>query len=44
MFWIPQVESGKNLADKEEKPILTDIKAPIPSHIKVHIIDPSLAL
>ena len=45
-FRIPKgrVLQGNNLGYKERRQDLTTIKAPIPPHIKVHIIDPSLAL
>ena len=45
-FWIPKgrVLQGNNLGYKERRQNLTTIKAPIPPHIKVRIIDPSLAL
>ena len=35
---------GKDLGYKERRQDLTTIKAPTPPHVKVHIIDPSLAL
>ena len=35
---------GKDLSYKEKRQDLTTIKAPTPPHIKVRIIDPSLAL
>ena len=35
---------GKDLGYKERRQDLTTIKAPTPPHIKVRIIDPSLAL
>ena len=45
-FWIPEerVLQGNNLGYKERRQNLTTIKAPIPPHIKVRIIDHSLAL
>ena len=45
-FWIPEerVLQENNLGYKERRQSLTTIKAPIPSHIKVRIIDPSLTL
>ena len=45
-FWIPEetVLQGNNLGYKERRQNLTTIKALIPPHIKVRIIDPSLAL
>ena len=45
-FRIPKgrVLQGNNLGYKERRQNLTTIKAPIPPHIKVRIIDPSLAL
>ena len=45
-FRIPKgrVLQGKDLGYKEKRQDLTTIKAPTPPHIKVHIIDPSLAL
>ena len=39
-----RVLHGNNLGYKEKRQNLTTIKAPIPPHIKVRIIDPSLAL
>ena len=44
-FWIPEekVLQGNNLGYKERRQNLTTIKAPMPPHIKVRIIDPSLA-
>ena len=46
MFWIPEKRAlqGNNLGYKKRRQNLTTIKAPIPPHIKVRIIDPSLAL
>ena len=46
MFRIPKrrVLQGKDLGYKEKRQDLTTIKAPTPPHIKVRIIDPSLAL
>ena len=38
------VLQGKDLGYKEKRQDLTTIKAPTPPHIKVRIIDPSLAL
>ena len=38
-----RVLQGNNLGYKEKRQNLTTIKAPIPPHIKVRIIDPSLA-
>ena len=38
------VLQGKDLGYKERRQDLTTIKAPTPPHIKVRIIDPSLAL
>ena len=45
-FRIPEgrVLQGNNLGYKEMRQNLTTIKAPIPSHIKVRIIDPFLPL
>ena len=45
-FWISEerILQGNNLGYKERRQNLTTIKAPIPPHIKVHIIDHSLAL
>ena len=45
-FRIPEgrVLQGNNLGYKERRQNLTTIKASIPPHIKVRIIDPSLAL
>ena len=45
-FWIPEerVLQGNNLGYKEMRQNLITIKAPIPPHIKVYIIDHSLAL
>ena len=45
-FWIPEerVLQGNNLGYKERRQNPTTIKASIPPHIKVRIIDPSLAL
>ena len=45
-FRIPKerVLQGNNLDYKERRQNLTTIKTPIPPHIKVRIIDPSLAL
>ena len=44
-FRIPKRRAlqGNNLGYKERRQDLTTIKAPIPPHIKVRIIDPSLA-
>ena len=46
MFRISQKDSYKEKTwiPRERDPSSTTIKAPIPSHKKVHIIDPSLAL
>ena len=38
------VLQGKDLGYKEKRQDLTTIKTPTPPHIKVRIIDPSLAL
>ena len=45
-FQIPKgrILQGKDLFYKEKRQDLTTIKAPTPPHLKVRIIDPSLAL